>query len=213
MGYFVGLGDRHASNILIDQTSGELVHIDLGIAFEQGRLLPMPERIPYRLTREMVDGMGGEVGVNGTFRRCCEETMRVMRGNQDAIMTILEVLVHDPLFKWTVDPVKALKVQRPVAAAADDPAGGDSGLEDAMGGAGGGSEAAHAGWRPGGRASETAPVEAPEAGRIMLRVKDKLLGREGDEAFSVEGHVKQLINEARDPMNLALAFPGWSAWL
>lgn len=35
VGHIVGLGDRHVSNILIDQNSGELVHIDLGIAFDQ----------------------------------------------------------------------------------------------------------------------------------------------------------------------------------
>lgn len=35
VGHVVGLGDRHVSNILIDQASGELVHIDLGIAFDQ----------------------------------------------------------------------------------------------------------------------------------------------------------------------------------
>jgi ataxia telangiectasia mutated family protein len=35
VGHVVGLGDRHISNILIDQNSGELIHIDLGIAFDQ----------------------------------------------------------------------------------------------------------------------------------------------------------------------------------
>ncbi len=35
VGHAVGLGDRHCSNILIDKISGELVHIDLGIAFDQ----------------------------------------------------------------------------------------------------------------------------------------------------------------------------------
>jgi len=68
-----GLGDRHLSNILIDETTAELVilyntfcavlffsdltdfslqiHIDFGIAFEQGRVLPVPELVPFRLTR------------------------------------------------------------------------------------------------------------------------------------------------------------------
>ena len=35
VGHILGLGDRHLSNILIDQGSGEVIHIDLGIAFEQ----------------------------------------------------------------------------------------------------------------------------------------------------------------------------------
>ena len=35
IGYILGLGDRHMQNILIDKSTAELIHIDLGIAFEQ----------------------------------------------------------------------------------------------------------------------------------------------------------------------------------
>jgi ataxia telangiectasia mutated family protein len=35
VGHILGLGDRHTSNILIESSTGEVVHIDLGIAFEQ----------------------------------------------------------------------------------------------------------------------------------------------------------------------------------
>ena len=35
IGHVLGLGDRHPSNILLDKSSGELVPIDLGIAFDQ----------------------------------------------------------------------------------------------------------------------------------------------------------------------------------
>lgn len=35
VGYILGLGDRHTKNILIDKVNGEMVHIDLGIAFDQ----------------------------------------------------------------------------------------------------------------------------------------------------------------------------------
>ena len=37
VGYIVGLGDRHCQNILIDMEDFTLVHIDLGVAFDQGR--------------------------------------------------------------------------------------------------------------------------------------------------------------------------------
>ena len=37
VGHVLGLGDRHTSNILLDNVSGEVVHIDLGIAFDQVR--------------------------------------------------------------------------------------------------------------------------------------------------------------------------------
>ena len=122
VGYIVGLGDRHSMNILIDQATAEVVHIDLGVAFEQGLMLKTPERVslsqssrnvpffyvlislsrlsisvfcnywqvPFRLTRDIIDGMG-VTGVEGVFRRCCEETLSVMRTNKEALLTIIEV--------------------------------------------------------------------------------------------------------------------------
>jgi len=39
VGYIVGLGDRHVQNILIDTQSAEIIHIDLGVAFDQGKML------------------------------------------------------------------------------------------------------------------------------------------------------------------------------
>jgi ataxia telangiectasia mutated family protein len=38
VGHILGLGDRHTSNILLDSSTGEVVHIDLGIAFDQVNL-------------------------------------------------------------------------------------------------------------------------------------------------------------------------------
>lgn len=43
---------------------------------KQGRFLNTPELVPFRLTRDVVDGMG-VTGVEGVMRRCCEETLRV----------------------------------------------------------------------------------------------------------------------------------------
>lgn len=57
-GYIIGLGDRHSHNILLDRKTAEVVHIDLGVAFEQGRFLNTPELVPFRLTSNIIDGMG-----------------------------------------------------------------------------------------------------------------------------------------------------------
>jgi ataxia telangiectasia mutated family protein len=35
VGHVLGLGDRHTSNILMDNVTGEVIHIDLGVAFDQ----------------------------------------------------------------------------------------------------------------------------------------------------------------------------------
>jgi hypothetical protein len=66
-GHVIGLGDRHSHNILLHARSGAVVHIDLGIAFEQGRFLTTPELVPFRLTRDVVDGLGA---AGARARRC-----------------------------------------------------------------------------------------------------------------------------------------------
>lgn len=38
--------------------------------------------------------------------------MSVLRKNQEKILTILEVLLYDPLYAWTVTPKKAASRQR-----------------------------------------------------------------------------------------------------
>ncbi|GAA5849370.1 hypothetical protein JCM8547_006527 [Rhodosporidiobolus lusitaniae] len=110
VGHLVGLGDRHVSNILIDEARGELVHIDFGIAFDQGRRLPIPELVPFRLTHNLVDGFGMS-GVEGVFRRCSEETLRVLRERSSVIMTVLEVFKYDPLQNWAVSSEMAKRIQ------------------------------------------------------------------------------------------------------
>lgn len=58
-----------------------------------------PERIPFRLTRMIVNAM--EVsGIEGSFRITCENVMRVLRENKDSLMAVLEAFVHDPLINW-----------------------------------------------------------------------------------------------------------------
>jgi ataxia telangiectasia mutated family protein len=90
IGYLLGLGDRHSFNILLDKKSAEVIHIDLGIAFDQGKLLSIPEVVPFRLTRDIVNGMG-PLGVEGIFRRCSEETMNVLRKESEMLLMILQV--------------------------------------------------------------------------------------------------------------------------
>ncbi|CAH0725816.1 unnamed protein product, partial [Brenthis ino] len=101
VGYILGIGDRHVYNILIDKTTAEVIHIDFGIAFDQGKTLPTPETIPFRLTQDIIAGFGSN-GVEGSFRRCCEKTLQLLRDNQETLLTILEVLLCDPLYLWTV---------------------------------------------------------------------------------------------------------------
>lgn len=99
VGYIMGIGDRHVNNILIDKSTAEVIHIDFGIALERGKLLPTPEKVPFRLTRDLVAAMGC-FGVDGLFRTSCEITMQVLRENKALINTIVEVFLYDPLYTW-----------------------------------------------------------------------------------------------------------------
>jgi serine/threonine-protein kinase mTOR len=73
VGYILGLGDRHPSNLMLDRVGGRIVHIDFGDCFEVAmQRSKYPETIPFRLTRMLVKAM--EIsGIEGTFRSTCEK--------------------------------------------------------------------------------------------------------------------------------------------
>ncbi|KAH9916328.1 uncharacterized protein B0H18DRAFT_884948 [Fomitopsis serialis] len=184
VGHILGLGDRHCSNILMDNATGEMVHIDLGIAFDQGKMLPIPERVPFRLTADVVDGLGTS-GTQGVFQRCAEETLRVLRDESEVVLTVLEVFKYDPLHSWSVirvaSEVKMKRVQ------------------------GSGNDATFTGeavrWMIG---IDMASGSADEAAdRALTAVRRKL-----DKTLSIEYTVNELVTEATDPGNLAQMFCG-----
>eukprot|EP00897_Mesotaenium_endlicherianum_P000569 jgi/Mesen1/10512/ME000083S10013 len=100
VGHIVGLGDRHGENILFDSTTGDCVHVDFSCLFDKGLALEKPELVPFRLTQNMVDGLG-ITGYEGVFRRVCEITLSVLRGHRETLMSVLETFIHDPLVEWT----------------------------------------------------------------------------------------------------------------
>ena len=76
----------HHSTFLHPQIrTGELINIDFGIAFERGKNLQMPEMVPFRLTRDIVAGLGC-LGTCGLFRRCAEAAMALLRQNGSLVM-------------------------------------------------------------------------------------------------------------------------------
>jgi FKBP12-rapamycin complex-associated protein len=99
-GYILGLGDRHLSNIMIKQRTAKLVHIDFGDCFEVAMHRDQfPEVVPFRLTRMLRNAL--EVsGIEGTFRSCCENSMRLIHENGEQIEGLLEVFIDDPLLQW-----------------------------------------------------------------------------------------------------------------
>ncbi|KAF5350235.1 hypothetical protein D9758_007817 [Tetrapyrgos nigripes] len=213
VGHILGLGDRHTSNILLDTHSGQLVHIDLGIAFDQGKLLPIPETVPFRMTRDMVDGMGIS-GTDGVFQRCAEETLRVLRDGSEVMMTVLEVFRHDPLHNWTVSEIKAKKAQTVPEENTE-------------------SEEGEPGKKKGKEKNKDKEKESSKDTIIQEQMEklgvtaltmgsgtaeeaaDRALTgviRKLDKSMSVAAVVRGLVADARDPANLSAIYhaPGWS---
>ncbi|ORX70438.1 hypothetical protein DL89DRAFT_222448 [Linderina pennispora] len=181
-GWALGIGDRHLQNILVDTRTAELVHIDLGIAFDLGRLLPVPELVPFRLTREMQDGMG-MFGLEATFKESCRVALDKMRENARVVITILNVLKVDPLYMWSLIPLRRDKIERTASINST---------------------------RMSSQPNAALPMNAEdnkEASRSILHVGKRLNAN-----ISVEGQVNELIQQATDPNSLSRMFEGWSAW-
>lgn len=100
VGYILGLGDRHPSNIMLERQTGKIVHIDFGDCFEIAmRRDKFPEKIPFRLTRMLTKAMEvSSIEVN--YRSTCENTMKVMRDNKDSLLAIMEAFIYDPLISF-----------------------------------------------------------------------------------------------------------------
>ncbi|OAA40923.1 TOR kinase [Metarhizium rileyi] len=100
VGYILGLGDRHPSNLMLDRITGKIIHIDFGDCFEVAmKREKYPERVPFRLTRMLTYAM--EVSnIEGSFRITCEHVMRVLRENKESVLAVLEAFIHDPLLTW-----------------------------------------------------------------------------------------------------------------
>lgn len=153
----------------------------------QGTRLPIAETVPFRLTQNVVDGLG-MTGVDGVFRRSSEEIVRVLREGGRLLMTVLEVFKHDPLQQWYVpmsfphERLLSSSVIRNRAISADI-AKQLQGSEDEDG---------------------TALTELPDdADRALGVVKAKL-----ESKLSVEYTVNDLIQQAMDHENLARIFCG-----
>lgn len=99
VGHIVGLGDRHAENLLLDVTCGECVHVDFDCIFDKGLDLGVPEIVPFRLTPHMVDGMDIS-GVDGAFKSTCVIALDVLRENKDILLSVLQSFENDPLVEW-----------------------------------------------------------------------------------------------------------------
>ena len=154
---------------------------------KQAAFFPYRKWLPFRLTRDIVDAMGINK-TEGVFRRCCEFTMDALREERENIMTLLNVLRYDPLYNWTVSPLRAKKMQESEYGER----GGQQVMEDREG-------------EP--QSSKRKEDETGEASRALNVVEKKL-----SKTLSTAAIVNELIQQATDERNLAVLYCGWSAW-
>ncbi|XP_071544223.1 serine/threonine-protein kinase mTOR [Panulirus ornatus] len=219
VGYVLGLGDRHPSNLMLDQLSGKIIHIDFGDCFEVAMTREkFPEKIPFRLTRMLINAM--EVtGIDGTYRMTCESVMSLIRRNKDSLMAMLEAFVHDPLLNWRLMDHTQPKSKRSVVGESD--SGGsavsatDTGHTPIME-ATSASSGVHVGSQSkklelGREDSGTSEALNKKAVAIVHRVRDKLTGRDfcHDEPLDVHRQVELLIAQATLHENLCQCYIGW----
>ena len=128
----------------------------------------------------------GITKTEGVFRRCCEFTMEALRNESYSIMTILDVLRYDPLYSWSLSPLRLKKLQENQT---DDKARVKLSDDDDF-------------------VPNNKPQNEPgEADRALTVVSKKL-----SKSLSVTATVNELIQQATDEKNLALLFCGWAAY-
>ena len=191
VGFVVGLGDRHGENILIDGKSGECVHVDFDCLFGKGLTLDTPERVPFRLTANIIDGLG-LTGIEGVYRRSCEVTMGVMKENAQTLLSVLHTFLYDPLLEWKQAALadKGLIDMLPQPTAVARAGGASAGLS---------SESSMA-------AEKLSEVEKKLSGVVNVQLKDA-------SPLSVNGQVNTLIQQACSEDNLAQMYMGWMPWI
>jgi serine/threonine-protein kinase ATR len=186
--------------------------------FDKGLLLGRPEIVPFRLTPNMLDGMG-LAGYEGVFRRVSEVAMGVLRGHRDMLVSVLESFIHDPLVEWQPRSAPAPAAAAAAAGAGAAAAGGGAG--DLMSTAHGAEKENRDGLkmikkigerldgfynvgidavvpRPGWKSSRAAATTSSMAARKL-----------GSSSLSIPGQVQRLIREATSDENLSLMYLGW----
>lgn len=111
VGTILGLGDRHGENVLLEEGNGGIFHVDFNCLFDKGLTFAQPERVPFRLTHNMVAAMGIH-GSEGPFRKCSELTLSILRQQEETLMTILEAFIYDPTLDLQKDKKRKNEVVR-----------------------------------------------------------------------------------------------------
>uniref|UniRef100_A0A8C7SL94 DNA-dependent protein kinase catalytic subunit n=1 Tax=Oncorhynchus mykiss TaxID=8022 RepID=A0A8C7SL94_ONCMY len=107
--WLLGIGDRHLSNFMINMETGGMIGIDFGHAFGSAtQFLPVPELMPFRLTRQFVNLMQ-PMKQSGLIQSVMVHSLRAYRANPELLLNTMDVFVKEPSLDWKNFELKQLK--------------------------------------------------------------------------------------------------------
>ncbi|XP_045501479.1 phosphatidylinositol 3-kinase catalytic subunit type 3 [Colias croceus] len=104
--YLLGVGDRHLDNLLLTK-SGALFHIDFGYILGRD---PKPLPPPMKLSKEMVEAMGGVHSEHyHEFRKQCYTAFLHLRRHANLMLNLFSLMVDASVPDIALEPDKAVK--------------------------------------------------------------------------------------------------------
>ncbi|XP_048524010.1 phosphatidylinositol 3-kinase catalytic subunit type 3 isoform X1 [Dendroctonus ponderosae] len=104
--YLLGVGDRHLDNLLLTQ-DGRLFHIDFGYILGRD---PKPLPPPMKLSKEMVEAMGG---INSEhyqeFKKLCYTAFLHLRRHANLMLNLFSLMTKASVPDIALEPDKAVK--------------------------------------------------------------------------------------------------------
>ncbi|XP_049871886.1 phosphatidylinositol 3-kinase catalytic subunit type 3 [Pectinophora gossypiella] len=104
--YLLGVGDRHLDNLLLTK-QGALFHIDFGYILGRD---PKPLPPPMKLSKEMVEAMGGvHSELYHEFRKQCYTAFLHLRRHANLMLNLFSLMVDASVPDIALEPDKAVK--------------------------------------------------------------------------------------------------------
>ncbi|ERE76153.1 DNA-dependent protein kinase catalytic subunit [Cricetulus griseus] len=213
--WLLGIGDRHLNNFMVAMETGSVIGIDFGHAFGSAtQCLPVPELMPFRLTRQFVSLML-PMKETGLVCAVMVYALRAFRSCADLLTDTMDVFVKEPFFYWKSDEQKMLKK-------------GGSWIQEI--------NVTEENWYPQ-QKIRYAKRKLAGANPAVITCDELRLGHESSPAFgsytavarghknhniraqepesglSEETQVKCLVDQATDPNILGRTWEGWEPWM
>lgn len=198
-GYVAGVGDRHLDNILLDLSTGQLVHIDFGYAFGTATsALPIPELVPFRATPALLDVLA-PMSARTWLETDMARTVKALQNGSTLLKGVMDIFLREPLIDWEREALVASRSSK------------SSHIQSRITHAWGKLELDN----PAKLVLEQC-VPRHQDRSYWTNMCEALVGSNAEptsKCATVEEQVRALIDLATNPELLAVAWSGWRPWL